>query len=194
MSFSPNLPTFSRDFPYNSHENHQISHPQVPCQRLPRQWRSSRPSRGARMTSTFPVPRKSVGEFHLRNGTPWGKRRQMWENLMGKPWETIGKWSALQRVGFPHFLVWLQEGTSLCCFLLVETKVSTIQCRGSQSLTSRPSPGWWSKSCSKRGGTSQQLKLRNDGWTWPRKRRPSAESKRWVCGSWQNGVEIAINV
>ena len=50
--FPIELPRKSPDFP--------------PRQRPPRQWRSSR-----RMTSTFPVPRRSVGEFHLRNGTPW---------------------------------------------------------------------------------------------------------------------------
>ena len=129
-----------------------------------------------------PAEWNSLGETKANVRKPNGETMGNHRKMICKWWVFHISWCGYRKV--LNFVV----------FLLLETKVSTIQCRGSQSFTSRPSPGWWSKSCSKRGGASQQLKLRNDGWTWLRERRPSAESKKWVCGYWRNGVEIAINV
>jgi hypothetical protein len=114
-----------------------------------------------------PAEWNSLGETKANVRKPNGETMGNHRKMICKWWVFHISWCGYRKV--LNFVV----------FLLLETKVSTIQCRGSQSFTSRPSPGWWSKSCSKRGGASQQLKLRNDGWTWPRKRRPSAESKRW---------------
>ena len=112
-------------------------------------------------------PGETKANVRKPNGETMGNHGRPYENdLHCKWWVFHISWCGYRKVlNFVGF------------FLLLETKVSTIQCRGSQSFTSRPSPGWWSKSCSKRGGASQQLKPRNDGWTWPRKKRPSAESK-----------------